>query len=295
MSHLRSAVFGLFALFILLPPANAQLTFTTIDVPGAGVTDIYGINSAGDMVGYYGTNTSASKHAFLYHGGAFTFFDYPGASSTVATGINDSGRIAGYAEKGDALLISFLYDGNTFTAVRIPGKTATVAWGLDNVGDIVGGDGTPGTTRGFELRGRRFKDVSPPGTFVYVYATGVNNLGEVVGWTDYNGFAYKNGKFQTITYPGAYQTEAWDVNDSGVIVGWYLSGGVVSGFALVNGQFTSFTYPGAKGTLPRGINAAGQIVGEYTLDYITYHGFVTSSLASPQPPCDPEICPSLKP
>ncbi|MGH7488310.1 MAG: hypothetical protein ACREMY_22335, partial [bacterium] len=246
-------------LLLCVPLACAQLSFTTIDVPGAGVTDVYGINSAGDMVGYYGVNPNTSKHAFLLHDGVFTFFDYPGASSTVATGVNDLGRIVGYATKGDAVAISFLYDGTTFSPIRAPGMSATVALGMDNAGDIVGGDGTLGTTRGFELRGRRFKDVSPPGVFVYVYATGINKFGEVVGWTDYDGFAYKNGKYRTIAFPGAFQTEAWDINDSGVIVGWYTLNGSAFGFALANGHYVSFAYPGALYTIPRGINADGRV------------------------------------
>jgi hypothetical protein len=34
---------------------DAHVTFTTIDVPGSGVTNVLGINSDGDMVGNYST------------------------------------------------------------------------------------------------------------------------------------------------------------------------------------------------------------------------------------------------
>src|SRR2546430_9370985 len=78
------------------PDITAQLTFTTIDVPGAGYTGVFGINSAGDMVGNFGQDTNVDSHGFLYSNGTFTYFDYPGQTFTVPGGINDSGLIVGY-------------------------------------------------------------------------------------------------------------------------------------------------------------------------------------------------------
>src|SRR5215469_129913 len=66
---------------------SLHLTFTSIDIPGAGVLGAYGINSNGDIVGYYGTDNNANKPAFLLSNGVFTYFDYPGQPSTIATGI----------------------------------------------------------------------------------------------------------------------------------------------------------------------------------------------------------------
>jgi probable HAF family extracellular repeat protein len=277
MTFLRSFAFALLPLLCI--PLCAQITFTTIDVPGAAVTSVRGINTTGDMVGYYAETSNGPTHAFLLRDGIFTFLDYPGATYTRAMGINDSGQIVGYAVKGDAAAIGFRYDGSTFTAIRVPSRSATFTWGINNGADIVGGAGTFGATRGFELHASRFKDISPPGNYIYIYGTGINNFGKIVGWTsgvNVNGFAYKRGSFQTISFPGSSMTEAWGINDSGVIVGWYQQGSFFYGFTLINGKYTSFSYPGAKGTFPAGINAAGQIVGSYTLDYNVEHGFVTS-------------------
>src|SRR5437773_12498902 len=96
MTHLAKLVFAVFLLFLCVPLASAQLTYTSIDVPGAGYTSVQGINTAGDMVGYYGNTSNGPFHGFLLRGGNFTFFDYPGAGSTVASKINDSGLIVGY-------------------------------------------------------------------------------------------------------------------------------------------------------------------------------------------------------
>ena len=46
------------------PDITTQLTFTTIDVPGAHYTGVWGINSAGDMVGNYGQDINSDSHGF---------------------------------------------------------------------------------------------------------------------------------------------------------------------------------------------------------------------------------------
>jgi hypothetical protein len=156
-------------------PETLKLTFTTIDVPGARVTSVNGINIAGDMVGHYGQSTSGASHGFLLSNGVFTYFDYPGQSVTVPSGINGSGLIVGYA--GSLREQGFLYDGSTFTSIRDGSDSATVCLGIDDTGDVVGGAGTPGVTKGFELHAGQFKNISPPpGGWIYVYATGINNL-----------------------------------------------------------------------------------------------------------------------
>jgi len=52
------------------------------------------------------------------------------------------------------------------------------------------------------------------------------------------------------------------------------------GFESKNGNYISFRYPGSVATSASGINASGQVVGEYTSDYQTYHGFVTSPITA---------------
>ena len=261
---------------------EAHLTFDTIDVPGAKYTVLWGVNSAGEMVGNYGQDTGNDSHGFLYSNGIFTYFDYPGEAETVPQGINDDGLIVGYA--GDLSVVGFLYDGTSFTTIRHGNNSATFADGINNANYIVGGFGSVGATRGFELRGSHYKTLSPPpGGWIYVYANGINSFGQVVGsytGATVNGFAYKNGKYQTIIFPGATtQTEANGINDNGIIVGWYVgcsSSCAAYAFASRNGKYISFSYPGAYGTFADGINASGQIVGAYQLVDGSFHGFTTS-------------------
>jgi hypothetical protein len=261
-----------------------KLAFTTIDVPGAGYTVAWGINTAGEIVGNYGQNLGTDANGFLYSNGAFTYFDYPGATMTVPTKINDSGLIVGWT--GSLQEYGFLYDGSTFTTIIDGDDSATYALGINNAGLIVGAAGSPGVTRGFELRGQKFKNISPPpGGWIYVDGTDINNQGIIVGWTSsagMSGFLYKGGQFQTINYPGSDDTEVWGINDSGIMVGWYIGCSPscgTHGFAVKAGKYMEFDYPGANVTIPAGVNAPGQIVGEYQLtESGPYQGFVTSPI-----------------
>src|SRR5215469_444749 len=274
-------------LFAQAKTETLSLTFTTIDVPGAVITNVLGINTAGDVVGNYSAGSSAPSHGFLYSGGTFTLFDYPGQYTTIAYGINDSGVIAGSAYADDASnVVGFLYDQTTFTTIRAPGKAATIVYGINNAGDLVGGAGTTlSSTKAFEMTAGRFKNISPPGTYVYIYGAGINDSGKVAGFIlnglyDY-GFTYMNGKFQKVLVPGTSQTEASGVNDDGTVVGWFFSCTSVCGdhgFVFLNGKYSSFDYPGAMSTFAASISKSGQIVGSYTLDNQTFHGFVTNPI-----------------
>jgi probable HAF family extracellular repeat protein len=259
-------------------PTSANITFTTIDVPGAGYTGVWAINTAGDMVGNYGQDTNSDSHGFLYSNGTFTYFDYPGESVTVPRGINDSNLIVGY--RGKNPVVGFLFDGATFTTLQHGSDSATYTDGINNAGDVVGGTGTIYSTKGFEMRGSRFKVLKVPGEYIYVSGSGVNNFGVVVGWTDDNGFKCRAAQCQIFNFPGSSRTVALGINDNGIIVGWYDMAPFTYGFASKNGKYISLRYPGAVATSASGINASGQIVGEYTSDYQTYHGFVTSPITA---------------
>ncbi|MBZ5597048.1 MAG: DUF3466 family protein [Acidobacteriia bacterium] len=227
MARCAIVAFVLVLLCIASLPAAAQVTYTTIDVPGAVVTVVQGINSAGDLVGYYANAEPGVTHGFLFRNGVFTSIDYPGADSTSASGINDSGLIVGSALKGTEE-VGFTYDGTKFTAIRVHRQSATTIWGINNTSVVVGGDGTLSATRGYALRDHHLKVISPPGSFVVAYATGVNDFGEIVGFVssggDGRGFLYRHGGYKTIVVPGALQTELWASTTMGRLWGGIRSG-----------------------------------------------------------------------
>jgi uncharacterized membrane protein len=267
--------------------SDVHLTLTTIDVPGAKITAINGINTAGDMVGFYGQDDFGPLSGFLYHESVFTYFNYPGQPETFPGGINDSGLIVGAATQTPDkrfTVLGFLYDGTTFTKFRDGSNNVTYGYGINNAGIVVGASGaTLGSWNGFQMRNGIFKDIDFPGNPIYGWATGINNHGKIVGFdnfdTYYHAYIYYHGEFKNIDFPGAIHTAALGLNDSGIVVGWYcLSGSACYAYAFKNGKYISFRYPHARATYADGINSAGQIVGAYTFDYQTSHGFVTSPI-----------------
>jgi len=71
--------------------------------------------------------------------------------------------------------------------------------------------------------------------------------------------------YTIVDYPGAAHTEAWDINNSGVIIGWYDANSDSSwephGFVLYEATWYSLEYPGAMWTFAMGINDGGTLVG----------------------------------
>jgi probable HAF family extracellular repeat protein len=111
------------------------------------------------------------------------------------------------------------------------------------------------------------------------------------GFGDGYGFLLDNGSYSPLDVPlipPFFQdnfTGASGINDSGQIVGGFVTGGhrTTHGFLFDQGSYTTLDVPGATdgyagGTSPGGINDSGQIVGSY-VDASGRHGF----LATPVP------------
>jgi probable HAF family extracellular repeat protein len=118
--------------------------YTTVDVPGAANTVVFGVNNLDQIVG-----GSSPGHGFLDSGGTFTTIDPPGSTSIdypanglvsispAAVGINDAGQIVGrYDIPGSTH--GFLYSGGTYTTIDDPNGVGGVANGINNSGQIVG-------------------------------------------------------------------------------------------------------------------------------------------------------------
>jgi probable HAF family extracellular repeat protein len=114
--------------------ADISYSFTTLDVPGASVTQASGVNSSGQIVGDFVDDAFGLTHGFLYSDGSFTTIDVPGASRTIAEGINVSGQIAGGFQ--DAIgSHAFLYNGGSFSTIDYPGFIGeTLATGINDSG-----------------------------------------------------------------------------------------------------------------------------------------------------------------
>jgi len=86
--------------------------------------------------------------------------------------------------------------------------------------------------------------------------------------------------FTAIDFPGATSTQAWGINLSGDIIGFYVSADKAThGFLLSRGQYGSIDFPGASYTEANGISPRGDVIGDYAATLTgsgPHHGFVLS-------------------
>jgi uncharacterized membrane protein len=78
-----------------------------MNVPGAAATQAFGIDSPGQIVGFY-FDAAGTPHGFLRDKGGFNTIDVPGALETFAFGINPAGQIVGLYEKADGTFHGFV-------------------------------------------------------------------------------------------------------------------------------------------------------------------------------------------
>lgn len=270
----------------------AAYTFTTIDAPGAVSTFVYGINSAGEIVGYY-QDLSSITHAFLKTsgaGGGYTTFDYPGTvGNTYPSGLNDSGKVAGsYLVSGFAH--GFLGVPGSLVTVDKPSAVQTLVEGVNNAGQVAGRytDGLSSNHGFFTTSVGGFTSFDVMAASL-TSAEGINDTGQIAGYyldasSQAHGFsrAAGTGVITAINVAGANATEAYGINAVGEIVGYYNDTIGTHGFLDNAGSFTTFDVTGATSTVARGINASGQISGTYTTSTGT-HGFIATPDASAAP------------
>jgi predicted membrane protein len=85
----------------------ANGTLTTFDIPGSRYLQVYAINPAGTLTGYY---TTPTFHGFLRApNGALTTIDVPGSTGTAGAAINPAGTVAGVFFDAAGVLHGFLF------------------------------------------------------------------------------------------------------------------------------------------------------------------------------------------
>lgn len=262
-------------LFLSSFPSFAA-TYRQVDVPGSTATVIYGINSAGQMVGQYLTATGGS--GFVLSKGTFTNINYPGTTGDTDTGINDHGDIVGYYYT-DAVH-SFLYQNGQFTSIAYPGASSTQVNGINNLGDVVGAYADETGWHGFLLHEGVFTSFDVPGGD-FTSAFGINDRGIVSGYfhtyCDYNCDIVENFLFyeRQIT-TGTPTTETYGINNLNQVVGDcnVVRGGPVTACLLTQHHSWNWNYPGMYLTKPYAINDRDVIVGEIEDFSLHAHGFV---------------------
>lgn len=179
-----------------------------------------------------------------------------------------------------------------FASVDFPGGTLTTARGINNHGEIVGAYRIVPPRHALLIRAGKFVPLAPNtvlGTN-FSEAFKINDRGDVVGQFIGNdgfthGFLLSKGVLTTLDFPGASDTLALGINESGTVVGYWdlldANGNLPAnhGFTWKEGSFTEVDFPGAADTSVFGINALGDLVGGWDSGVTSpiEHGFVCSN------------------
>ena len=145
-------------------PAGAQYAFSSVDFPGATLTDVLGFTPQ-TMVGQF-FDADGNTHGWLFpaKSGQFEQFDVPGAWSTSLSAINHTGDFGGVYRDDPAHPLrrhGFLVVQDVLTIIDYPGSTRTSIVQMNNRGQAVGigrpyawglgAFGQPGVERVLEL------------------------------------------------------------------------------------------------------------------------------------------------
>jgi probable HAF family extracellular repeat protein len=249
------------------------------------------VNDVGDVVGI-ARDTSGFLRAFLWTPatGMRDLKIYPGPVHSFALDINSQGQVVGYVDSVNVAR-SFIRSANgVVTWLPTLGGTSTYAQGINENGDVVGSSETSsGFYHAFIWTAtggmRDLGNIGGPEacSFGNSAAYDVNDQRQVVGfacaesgeraflWTE------AGGMVDLGTLGGPFSSRAFDINNSGQVVGVAQSGVDGSNHAFLwtpgVGMRDLGTLGGIQSTA-RGINDLGEVVGDsYMTDNTIQRGF----------------------
>jgi uncharacterized membrane protein len=202
--------------------------YTDIDDPGWSLTVPSGINDEGQIVGYVSDYPALSGFLYDAQTRTFTELNYPGATATVPNGINNAGIIVGYYDVGEPVMNGFELSSSGYTDISPSGRALTQAFGITSSDAVVGVAVNPGaenfgTFNNFAFYDGKFELLNLPSGYSL---TAVNPQGTILVGIFLTipvdlGWVYRNGKSQTLSFPGAKETLPYGINRHEEIVGWF--------------------------------------------------------------------------
>ncbi len=252
---------------------------TMIDLTPGISTDCEGrrVNCMGHVTG----NVGNGEYAFLYRNGGLIDLGTLG-QRIWAEDLNDADQVVGRSRRADGITRAFMWDNGTITDLgSFTDTSESYATGINNQGQITGYADTIAAPyilqlHAFIWQDKVFTDLGTlePSNHGDSYAAAINELGQVVGRSEYGAGDYRHAFLWDATYGmtdlgtfGGIGSLATDVNNMGQVVGSSQDGsGLWQPFLWQDGVMTDLNElldPGSgwEITYAYGINDQGWIAG----------------------------------
>lgn len=145
---------------------NADGTYLTLDVLGAACTYLTGINTVGDIAGFFCGFRDAPRDFVRHADGTVSTFFLPGAHDMSTGGINNRGEVVGTYVTPTAEGGFLRHPDGLITTINVPGALWTTIYGIDTVGFVAGAYADVTGSHGFIGR--------PPGPYTTINAPGAD-------------------------------------------------------------------------------------------------------------------------
>lgn len=250
--------------------AATQCGLLSLGLPDGEDAVATDINDAGTAVGL------SQQVAFTSSKGTATYLiGLDGAySQSVALGLNKSGRVVGASPGPDGNRHATVWNNGTPRDLGLlPGGTWSQAEDVNDQGHVVGSAiGSDLEIHAFIWTGQKITELQDGLPNEGSVALAINNVDQVVGYDMEPGTRNARAVMWdhgTVTYLGSFGgagiSTAYDINDSGQIVGQSRTGaGRLRGFLWENGVLTNLGTLGGMTSQALAINSAGAIVGVTT-------------------------------
>ena len=216
------------------PDGENMVGFTLIDgvlaiygVPDSLTFGFYGLNNAGQAVGFY-QDAKEISHGVVVQGGELTQFDFPGAAETEIFGVSESGLLIGDIFDVDGVIHGFVGS----EQFDVPGAVTTYADDMNAAGNLVGSYvDADGVYHGYIRHADgSFATFDFPGilsNLEYLFVNPINDSDVIVfrakefDSLERTYIRLPNGALKELKFPGSVTTVGRDITRKGQVVGYY--------------------------------------------------------------------------
>ena len=200
---------------------------STYDVPDSLTFGFYGLNNAGQAVGFY-QDANEISHGVIVQAGELTQFDFPGATETEIFGVSESGLFIGDIFDADGTIHGFVGD----EQFDVPGAVTTYADDMNARDTLVGSYiDSDGIYHGYIRHADgSFTTLDYPGVLSnleYLFVNAISDAGIIVfrakefDSLERTYIHLPNGTSKELKFPGSVATVGRDIDMEGRIAGYY--------------------------------------------------------------------------